>query len=165
MLSDNLTILIKAQSTRQLRWGSMDFEAVLRVVGGVPSAYAVLAAALGGLLGVLIFCYAVGCFGGSREKEGVEEKPEVLDELEAKETKQQTKNKGGKPKQPSSKPKSSLPPHPLLAAEFKGHTGAVVSLDFDVNGKYLATSSDGKCLDTVDPQLSEHPWSLTSSGK
>ncbi len=40
--------------------------------------------------------------------------------------------------------KTTLPPHPLLAAEFKGHTGVICGLDFDVNGKYLASCSDGK---------------------
>ena len=40
--------------------------------------------------------------------------------------------------------KSALPPHPLLATEFKGHTGAVLSLDFDTNGRYLASCSDGE---------------------
>lgn len=113
-------------------------------------AYGVLAASVTGLVGVLVFCYALGCCKGNSSKEGKEEggageksASESEDEPE-KASKQQPKNKGGKSKQfASSKSKVSLPPHPLLAAEFKGHTGAVVAMDFDVNGKYLATCSEG----------------------
>ena len=39
--------------------------------------------------------------------------------------------------------KSGLGPHPLLAADFKGHTDAVLSLSFEPGGKYLASSSKG----------------------
>ena len=114
-------------------------------------AYGVLAACVTGLVGVLVFCYALGCCKGSSSKEGREEDgtrkkstSESEDEPEKASKQQQHKNKGGKSKQfASSKSKVSLPPHPLLAAEFKGHTGAVVAMDFDVNGKYLATCSDG----------------------
>ncbi len=42
--------------------------------------------------------------------------------------------------------KITLPAHPLLVAEFKGHTGFICDLDFDVNGKYLASCSDGEVL-------------------
>ena len=30
-----------------------------------------------------------------------------------------------------------------MAADFKGHTGSVVSLDFEPGGKYLVSSSEG----------------------
>ncbi len=53
--------------------------------------------------------------------------------------------------------KITLPPHPLLAAEFKGHTGFICDLDFDVNGKYLASCSDGKfCFVSFDRQICFH---------
>ena len=35
-------------------------------------------------------------------------------------------------------------PHPLLSADFKGHTGSVLSLHFELGGKYLASCSDGR---------------------
>lgn len=34
--------------------------------------------------------------------------------------------------------------HPLLAAELKGHTRAIVDVDFDINGKYVITASEGE---------------------
>ena len=39
-----------------------------------------------------------------------------------------------------------LQPHPHLAANFKGHTDTVLSLSFEPNGKYLASSSKGMCI-------------------
>lgn len=44
----------------------------------------------------------------------------------------------GKPK------RGTLPSHSLLAADFKGHTGSVLSLDFDSSGKYLVSCSEGE---------------------
>lgn len=40
--------------------------------------------------------------------------------------------------------KITLPSHPLLSADFKGHTGSILGLDFDGNGKYIASCSNGK---------------------
>ena len=43
-------------------------------------------------------------------------------------------------------PKKNTPlSHPLLATDFKGHTGAVLSLGFELGGKYVASCSDGVC--------------------
>ncbi len=39
--------------------------------------------------------------------------------------------------------KVTLPPHPLLASEFKGHTGLISDIDFDINAKYIASCSNG----------------------
>lgn len=39
--------------------------------------------------------------------------------------------------------KGGLEPHPLSAADFKGHTGTVLSLSFEPGGKYLVSCSDG----------------------
>lgn len=39
--------------------------------------------------------------------------------------------------------KTSHSSHPLLAAELKGHTRNVVDIDFDINGKYVITASEG----------------------
>ena len=125
---------------------TMDVDEIANLLGEVP-AHSALAAALCGLFGVLVLAYAVGCCGRSKGKKEVREEAKKSEdegpEVAAKAHKQ-AKNKGAKPKQSSSKSKVVLPPHPLLAAEFKGHTGSVVSMDFDVNGKYLATCSDGK---------------------
>ena len=53
------------------------------------------------------------------------------------------KSKGVKGRQPK---KHSPVGHPLLAADFKGHTGAVLSLNFELGGKYLASCSEGVCV-------------------
>ena len=40
--------------------------------------------------------------------------------------------------------------HPLQAADLKGHTGAVLDLDFSQDGKYLASCSTGtKCTEVI----------------
>ena len=39
--------------------------------------------------------------------------------------------------------KTSQSSHPLLAAELKGHTRSIVDMDFDINGKYVITASEG----------------------
>ena len=51
------------------------------------------------------------------------------------------KSKGAKQWKPR---KHSHSTHPLLAADFKGHTGAVLSLDFELGGKYLVSCSEGE---------------------
>ena len=50
------------------------------------------------------------------------------------------KVKGAKNRQPK---KHTPLSHPLLAADFKGHTGAVLSLSFELGGKYVVSCSDG----------------------
>ena len=40
--------------------------------------------------------------------------------------------------------KTSHSSHPLLAAELKGHTRTIVDVDFDINGKYVITASEGE---------------------
>lgn len=123
----------------------MDFAEVLGLVEGVPGGpYAVLTAAVAGLVGILLLCFVVT--GGTKAKKEPR-KPSASESegenvTESRTKQQQSRTKGSKPKQPSKK--VSLPSHPLLAAEFKGHTGAVLSLDFDSNGKYLASCSDGE---------------------
>ena len=39
--------------------------------------------------------------------------------------------------------KHSRSSHPLLAADLKGHTSSVVDIDYDINGKYLISISEG----------------------
>lgn len=102
-----------------------------------------VAAAVTGLLGVVLLLSCALGRGGREEKESARRRLLSVSESEGEDTGE------GRSKQPQSKSKSSgkkgtLPPHPLLAAEFKGHTGAVLSLDFDTNGKYLASCSDGE---------------------
>lgn len=113
---------------------------VEEVLGGP---YAVLAAAVVGLVGVVVLglCFAVGCGWAPSGKQKEDASEDVVMENTSK---PQPRNKGSKLKQQSSKSKITLPPHPLIAAEFKGHTGTVHSLDFNTNGKYLASCSDGE---------------------
>ena len=66
---------------------------------------------------------------------------------------QRAEDKSKKPKGKVTKTKQTsrkitLPSHPLLAGEFKGHTGAVLSIDMESNGKYLASCSEGNA--TID---------------
>lgn len=49
-------------------------------------------------------------------------------------------NRPAKLRQPK---KSDLGPHPYLAADLKGHTESVLSLDFEPGGKYLVSCSEG----------------------
>ena len=133
----------------------MEFEEVVGWVEDLPGGpYAVLGAAVVGLVGAVVLCYALGCSGGSKADQREGEKKRTVSESdsageEASEeqgkSKQQSRGKGSKHFKQQSK-KVTLPPHPLLATEFKGHTGTVLSLDFDVNGKFLASCSDGKLL-------------------
>ena len=113
---------------------------------------AVLGAAAVGLLGV-VFLLCCALSRGS-EKRG---RPVSVSESEGEEDRPRQQQSKSKLKQQSSgNKKVTLPPHPLLAAEFKGHTGAVLSLDYDTSGKYLVSCSDGE----LDPR-SRHlinPW-------
>ena len=130
----------------------MAFEGVLSLIEDIPGGpYAVLGAAVAGLVGVLALCYTLGCGRGSRQE--LKEKKRTVSESdsageeppgEQSKSKQQSKGKGFKHSKQQVSKKVALPQHPLLATEFKGHTGAVISLDFDVNGKFLASCSDGK---------------------
>ena len=119
----------------------MAYEEVAELVESVPGGYpAVLISIFVGLLGVILVCvsYRRGSErerGGNDECEGSDGERDVANE--------QPKAKGSKPKQGYAAKKAFLPSHPLLAAEFKGHTGSVLSLDFDINGKYLGSCSDG----------------------
>ena len=105
---------------------------------------AVLVAVGTGLLGLIVaFCLSGRGSSRRQQKEAEEEVrdekvEEVGEEKRAEPQKKQWKVKNtGKPK------KTTLPSHPLLAADFKGHTGAVLSLDFDSTGKYLVSCSEG----------------------
>lgn len=130
----------------------MDYEEVVSLVEGLPGGpYAVLGAVVAGLVGALVLCYAVGC--GSSKGEQRDERRRTVSESdsvgeEQSKPKQQNRGKGSKHSKQQISKKVSLPSHPLLATEFKGHTGAVISLDFDVNGKFLASCSDGKLEST-----------------
>lgn len=98
-------------------------------------------------LGVL-WCL-LGLFGnrdGGRDKKN-RDKTSHERELEDQDI-QQEDHKAKKPKGKATKAKQTskkvtLPSHPLLAGEFKGHTGAVLSMDMESNGKYLASCSEG----------------------
>ncbi|CAI8023483.1 Transducin beta-like protein 2 [Geodia barretti] len=111
---------------------------------------AVLVAVGAGLLGLIVaFCLSGRGSSGERQKEEETRTAEVEnvssaeegDEKKTEPQKKQWKVKNtGKPK------KTVLPSHPLLAADFKGHTGAVLSLDFDSTGKYLVSCSEDRTI-------------------
>ena len=111
--------------------------------------YAVLGAVVAGLAGLLfVLCITRSSRKSDHETCEGRTSTSVLEESSGeqeenggqKPKRQQTKVKGVKPKAVR---RITLPSHPLLAGEFKGHTGAVLSLDFDTNGKYLASCSEG----------------------
>ena len=129
----------------------MGYEEVFssELLKNVPEgSYAVLVTFLVGILGVLFLGLALGVVW-SKQRGGVAVTPGESDCV--KEGVPNGKSDGVEKQHPKSKfkqqpstKKLALPSHPLLAAEFKGHTGAVLSLDFNTNGKYLASSSDGR---------------------
>lgn len=147
--NSQLFIPIKAQST----CAEMEYEELVSFVNELPGGpYAVLGAVIVGLVGAIGFCYAVGCGSSKKKQEGEKRRSSESDsagegeEPSSGKSKQQGRGKGSKSLKQQSSKKVTLPPHPLLAAEFKGHTGSVLSLDFDVNGKFLASCSDGRLL-------------------
>ena len=111
---------------RAATWYAMDED----VASG---AVAVAAAVLLGLAGLAVALYCRLSSGKSPERE---EKEEPASQAPAK----QPKVKPVKPRPPR---KVTLPSHPLLAGEFKGHTDAVLSIDIDGAGKYLTSCSAG----------------------
>ena len=112
--------------------------------------YAVLVALLLGVLGVLVLWYWSRSATASRPtaKEGGGRGNKEEGSLRGKKNggqdgkRQQAKAKVAMKAKPVRK--VTLPAHPLLAAEFKGHTGAVLSLHFDPSGRYLVSCSEGQ---------------------
>ena len=129
--------------TKRMAGKAPDFFSVL-LADLSTTHYAFIGAVLVGLLGV-VFVLWITLRAGSSRSEGRKEKESDCEDEGKKEDghkqgKQQPKSRAVKTK-PSRK--LTLPAHPLLAAEFKGHTGPVLSLDFDSNGRYLASCSEG----------------------
>ena len=102
-----------------------------------------------GVFSLAILWCLLGLFGngdGGREKKN---RDKISREREVEDQENQGgEDKAKKPKGKASKAKQTskkvtLPSHPLLAGEFKGHTGAVLSIDMESNGKYLASCSEG----------------------
>ena len=103
-----------------------------------------------GVFSLAILGCCLGLFGGSggkKDKTGgdktTSESAKEREESQGGDDKaKKPKGRGvGKAKQTSKK--ATLPSHPLLAGEFKGHTGSVLSIDMESNGKYLASCSEG----------------------
>ena len=99
-----------------------------------------------GVFSLAILGCCLGLFGGSGGKKSKTSDRTVSEDAKGSgggdEKAKKPKGKGaGKTKQISKK--VMLPSHPLLAGEFKGHTGAVLSIDMESNGKYLASCSEG----------------------
>ena len=140
-----------ASTCAQKMAGDSDFRHFVSVLLADLSTthYAIAAAALLGLLGVLyVLCCALRGPEKARETEkhtgSADESSE--EQENSTEVQQQKRQQQGKAKGVKVKPqrKVTLPSHPLLAAEFKGHTGPVLSLDSDGNGKYVASCSEGQ---------------------
>ena len=107
----------------------------------------IVVAAIVGVLSLAILGCCLGLFGGSsggkNNKKGDEAESEDAKESRGGDDKaKKPKGKGASKDKKTSK-KVTLPSHPLLAGEFKGHTGAVLSIDMESNGKYLASCSEG----------------------
>ncbi len=120
--------------------GEPDFLSVL-LADLSTTHYAFIGAVLLGFVGVVYVIWVTLRAGRGEQKPSGEGEKETEEEGSQKQKKQQPKLKAVKTK---SSRKVTLPSHPLLAADFKGHTGAVLSLDFDSNDRYLASTSDGK---------------------
>lgn len=124
--------------------GEPDFLSVL-LADLSTTHYAFVGAVVVGLVGVIFVIWVVLRPGRRQEEEakteGGQEEEEEEEEVTQKQKKKQPKLKNVKTK---TSRKVTLPSHPLLAADFKGHTGPVVSLDFDSNDRYLASSSEGE---------------------
>lgn len=111
----------------------------------------IVVAGVVGVFSLAILWCLLGLFGGEkkerkrdgerRESENAKDKEEK-EEGDDKAARKPPKGKGAKVNKQSSK-KVTLPSHPLLAGEFKGHTGAVLSIDMESNGKYIASCSEG----------------------
>ena len=113
--------------------------------------YAVAVAVLLGLPGVLyLLCCALR---GAKKPQETAEDSGSEEQVNADGGQKQKKQQQAKVKGTKIKPqrKITLPSHPLLAAEFRGHTGSVLSLDFDDNGKYLASCSEGQSWSCSQP--------------
>lgn len=109
------------------------------------SQLAILVAVGAGLLGLIVAFYLTA--RGSSSKGGERETKADVEEISSSQSEKGSKNepqrKQGKVKNIARSRKASLPSHSLLAADFKGHTGAVLSLDFDSTGRYLVSCSEG----------------------
>lgn len=108
--------------------------------------YPVVVAAVVGVISLSMLWCCLGLFGSSGETK------DATDVTKGSEDTKESKDEDSKDKKPKGKgtskvkqasKKVTLPSHPLLAGEFKGHTGAVLSIDMDSNGKYLASCSEG----------------------
>lgn len=106
---------------------------------------AILVAVGVGLLGLIV----VYCCGSDSRSE--REAKDEVEEVGSSEQSEKGKKDGGSEPQKkqwkvknTAKPRrTALPSHSLLKADLKGHTGAVLSLDFDSMGRYLVTCSEG----------------------
>eukprot|EP00731_Ephydatia_muelleri_P023093 Em0015g676a len=111
--------------------------------------YTALIAGAAVLLVILLLSWLKKSTGKATEEKEREQNIEQESEEEKEkpqEGQERIKNKPLKKWKQTSGKKWTLPSHPWLAADFKGHTEAVVSLDFDSSGKYLASSSEDRTI-------------------
>ena len=106
---------------------------------------AILVAVGVGMVGLIVAFYLSTRSSGSKAKDEVKSEGEEVssDHAAEKAKKPEPGKKQWKAKNTGKPRRTTLPSHSLLAADFKGHTGAVLSLDFDSTGRYLVSCSDG----------------------
>ena len=123
----------------------MDALQLLETLSAGQSAILVTVAA--GMLGLIVaYCLSTRGSASKAKEEAKTEVEEISSEPSAKKSGgSELQRKQWKAQNTGRSRKASLPSHSLLAADFKGHTGAVLSLDFDSTGRYLVSCSEGKC--------------------
>ena len=120
-------------------------------LGALSAGQAAVLVAVGvGMLSLIVaFCFSTRG-SSSKRKEMISEVEELSSEQSfrkaRKDSSSDPQKKQWKAKTSAKPRRTTLPSHPLLAADFKGHTGAVLSLDFDSSGRYLASCSEGTSL-------------------
>ena len=123
-------------------------------LGALSAGQAAVLVAVGvGMLSLIVaFCFSTRG-SSSKRKEMISEVEELSSEQSfrkaRKDSSSDPQKKQWKAKTSAKPRRTTLPSHLLLAADFKGHTGAVLSLDFDSTGRYLASCSEGTSLLTM----------------
>ena len=98
----------------------------------------IIASALIGFIALLGLVAYWGLFQKDKSTEGKTEEDENESSEQQSKQKKKKENKLGR-----SRKGSQSVHHPMFATELKGHTRNVVDMDFDINGKFVVTASEG----------------------